>query len=123
MDAAAPDDAQEAWLHCCLTCLQAFKPSTTLRLLTCVCLDNRLPAHQSWEHGLASDSDPEWSARLDQLKAYHRTHGDCSVGCRDGDDRELARWAAPNRCCDHYISCGTLQQLRARGLLSRSLRP
>ncbi|KAI8466629.1 MAG: hypothetical protein J3K34DRAFT_433240 [Monoraphidium minutum] len=51
----------------------------------------------SWEHGLASDTDPEWSARLDQLRAYHRAHGDCSVGCREGDDRELARWATKQR--------------------------
>jgi hypothetical protein len=49
-------------------------------------------APQSWEHGLASDTDPEWSLRLDQLRAYHRAHGDCSVGCREGDNRELARW-------------------------------
>ena len=48
---------------------------------------------QAWEHGLASDSDPEWRARLEQLRAYHRRHGDCSVGCREGDDRELARCA------------------------------
>lgn len=52
---------------------------------------------ESWEHGLASDSDPEWSARLAQLKAYHRANGDCSAGCREGDDRELARWASKQR--------------------------
>lgn len=51
----------------------------------------------AWEHGLASDADPEWLERLDALKAYHRQHGDCSVGCREGDDRALARWADKQR--------------------------
>lgn len=51
----------------------------------------------SWEHGLASDTDPEWRSRLEQLRGYHRAHGDCSVGCREGDDRELARWATKQR--------------------------
>lgn len=51
----------------------------------------------AWEHGLASDADPEWSARLAELRAYHRRHGDCSVGARDGDDRALARWADKQR--------------------------
>ncbi|GBF98592.1 hypothetical protein Rsub_11317 [Raphidocelis subcapitata] len=51
----------------------------------------------SWEHGVASDTDPEWAARLEQLRSYHRANGDCSVGCREGDDRELARWATKQR--------------------------
>lgn len=52
---------------------------------------------EAWDYGLASDAEPEWRAKLAQLRAYHRAHGDCSVGCREGDDRELARWAAKQR--------------------------
>jgi hypothetical protein len=46
---------------------------------------------QGWEYGVASDTDPEWHRRCGQLRAYHRQHGDTSVGFRDGDDPELAR--------------------------------
>jgi hypothetical protein len=51
---------------------------------SCCCL-------QGWEYGVASDTDPEWHWRAAQLRAYHRQHGDTSVGFRDGDDPELAR--------------------------------
>ncbi len=46
---------------------------------------------QAWEYGLASDSDPEWIRRCEEMRAYHRQHGDCSVGFREGDDQELVR--------------------------------
>jgi hypothetical protein len=46
---------------------------------------------QAWECGVASDTDPEWRQRANQLRAYHRQHGDTSVGHRDGDDADLAR--------------------------------
>jgi hypothetical protein len=52
-----------------------------------------LPHPQAWECGVASDTDPEWRVRADQLRAYHRQHGDTSVGHRDGDDPDLARCA------------------------------
>eukprot|EP00882_Tetradesmus_deserticola_P033577 GHRQ01038369.1.p2 GENE.GHRQ01038369.1~~GHRQ01038369.1.p2 ORF type:complete len:184 (+),score=82.39 GHRQ01038369.1:594-1145(+) len=52
---------------------------------------------KGWEQGVASDTDPEWNRRAAQLRAYHRQHGDTSVGFRDGDDPELARWANKQR--------------------------
>lgn len=58
-------------------------------LLSAVCCTQ---LYQAWECGIASDSDPEWRKRADQLRAYHRQHGDTSVGWREGDDPELARW-------------------------------
>ena len=46
---------------------------------------------------MVSDSDPEWQRRLEELRLYHRQHGDCGVGFRDGDDAELARWLSLQR--------------------------
>ncbi|KAG2486701.1 hypothetical protein HYH03_014630 [Edaphochlamys debaryana] len=51
----------------------------------------------AWEYGVASDDDQEWSVRLGQLAEYGARHGDTSVGFRDGDDAELARWATKQR--------------------------
>ncbi|KIZ07410.1 hypothetical protein MNEG_0546 [Monoraphidium neglectum] len=78
-------------------------------------LDSLREQLASWEHGLASDTDPEWSLRLDQLRAYHRAHGDCSVGCREGDNRELARWAAKQRA---ERSRGELSSEKAEALVA-----
>lgn len=70
---------------------------------------------QGWEHGVASDTDPEWQRRADELRAYHRQHGDTSVGFRDGDDPELARCVIVDGlgrsgrpcplCVDSHSSC------------------
>ncbi|KAG2451940.1 hypothetical protein HYH02_003714 [Chlamydomonas schloesseri] len=51
----------------------------------------------AWQFGISSDDDTEWADRLQQLSAYAAAHGDTSVGYRDGDDRELARWASKQR--------------------------
>ncbi|PNW71343.1 hypothetical protein CHLRE_16g650350v5 [Chlamydomonas reinhardtii] len=51
----------------------------------------------AWRFGISSDDDTEWAERLQQLSAYASAHGDTSVGFRDGDDRELARWATKQR--------------------------
>lgn len=51
---------------------------------------------QAWECGVASDTDPEWRQRATQLRTYHRQHGDTSVGHRDGDDPDLARYKLDN---------------------------
>jgi hypothetical protein len=61
-------------------------PTVPHHLPPCLCI-----ALQGWEYGVASDTDPEWQRRAGQLRAYHRQHGDTSVGFRDGDDPELAR--------------------------------
>ncbi|KAF6251027.1 hypothetical protein COO60DRAFT_692327 [Scenedesmus sp. NREL 46B-D3] len=65
---------------------------------------------KGWEHGVASDTDPEWHARAAQLRAYHRQHGDTSVGFRDGDDPELARWANKQR---RELVAGSLPEPKA----------
>ncbi|KAG2441616.1 hypothetical protein HXX76_003236 [Chlamydomonas incerta] len=51
----------------------------------------------AWEFGISSDDDTEWASRMQQLSAYAAAHGDTSVGFRDGDDRDLARWATKQR--------------------------
>lgn len=69
---------------------------------------------QAWECGVASDTDPEWRARAVELRAYHRQHGDTSVGHRDGDDQDLARYA--RACCCH-LPC--VYAGRRRGTVAR----
>lgn len=52
---------------------------------------------QAWQHGLVSDTSPEWSRRYQELQQYHERYGDAHVGFRDGDEPELSRWAAKQR--------------------------
>ncbi|KAI7842130.1 hypothetical protein COHA_004322 [Chlorella ohadii] len=72
---------------------------------------------QAWQHGLVSDNSTEWARRFGQLQQYVQTHGDAHVGCRDGDDAELARWASKQRS-EHksgQLAKGKQQQLAAAG--------
>eukprot|EP00873_Tetraselmis_striata_P034456 jgi/Tetstr1/454720/TSEL_041606.t1 len=52
---------------------------------------------KAWQYGLATDSDEEWARRYGELEEYMRVNGDPHVGCREGDDRDLARWARMQR--------------------------
>ncbi|WIA21190.1 hypothetical protein OEZ85_000439 [Tetradesmus obliquus] len=75
---------------------------------------------KGWEQGVASDSDPEWQARAVQLRAYHRQHGDTSVGWREGDDPELARWANKQR---RNLAAGLLVPAKAELLQELRFEP
>lgn len=59
--------------------------------------DDLTARSRAWAHGLLSDSDPAWLLRFELLQQYTAAHGDPHVGCREGDDRELIRWAAKQR--------------------------
>jgi hypothetical protein len=67
----------------------------------------------AWEHGLTGDGGAAWAARLAELGAYAARHGDAHVGCRDGDDPDLARWAAKQRAS---AAAGALAAGRAAAL-------
>ncbi|KAI3424841.1 hypothetical protein D9Q98_008227 [Chlorella vulgaris] len=72
---------------------------------------------QAWQHGLVSDNASEWARRYGQLLQYRQRYGDTHVGFRDGDDAELARWAAKQRS-DHRsgaLQPDKEQQLQAAG--------
>lgn len=51
----------------------------------------------AWKQGVASVSDEEWEAKFEELVQYKTKHGDCSVGCREGDDRALLKWTRKQR--------------------------
>ena len=66
---------------------------------------------EAWQHGVVSDADPGWDARLAELRSYFERHGDTHVGFRDGDPPPLVRWAAKQRStfCANRLSpsrCG-----------------
>jgi len=52
---------------------------------------------EAWKHGVPSVSDANWDAKFQQLVQYKTRHGDCSVGCREGDDRTLLKWTRKQR--------------------------
>ena len=51
----------------------------------------------AWRQGVASVSDADWDDKFQQLVQYKARHGDCSVGCREGDDRTLLKWTRKQR--------------------------
>jgi len=51
----------------------------------------------AWQHGFVTDNDAEWSRRHEELQEYMKLNGDAHVGCRTGDDKDLARWAKKQR--------------------------
>ena len=60
---------------------------------------------QSWEFGLASDSESEWRRHLQELEDYVNHHGDAHIGFRKGDDEELTRQA----CVGATLVCSGLR--------------
>ncbi|KAK9816197.1 hypothetical protein WJX74_001081 [Apatococcus lobatus] len=69
---------------------------------------------EAWQHGVVSDADPGWDARLGELRSYVQRHGDAHVGFRDGDPAHLVRWAAKQR---HTFCANRLSPSRAMQLL------
>lgn len=52
---------------------------------------------RAWRHGVPTDSEAAFRARLRHLLAYSAQHGDTHVGFRSTDDPGLARWTAAQR--------------------------
>ncbi|PRW45545.1 DEAD DEAH box helicase [Chlorella sorokiniana] len=96
------------------------QPALLLQADTAVSSDEEETAAerlQAWQHGLVSDNSTEWARRFGQLQQYVQAHGDAHVGCRDGDNAELARWASKQRS-EHkagQLAEGKQTQLAAAG--------
>eukprot|EP00467_Chlorarachnion_reptans_P016682 CAMPEP_0114515938 /NCGR_PEP_ID=MMETSP0109-20121206/17044_1 /TAXON_ID=29199 /ORGANISM="Chlorarachnion reptans, Strain CCCM449" /LENGTH=188 /DNA_ID=CAMNT_0001696259 /DNA_START=219 /DNA_END=785 /DNA_ORIENTATION=+ len=46
---------------------------------------------------LASEDRQRWYDALDDLRDYHRRHGDCALGYREDDDAALVEWVKEQR--------------------------
>ena len=64
----------------------------------------------AWRYGLVSDDAGEWQRHYCELLEYKTKHGDVHVGYRDGDDGELARWAAKQRAAAAASEAGRLSE-------------
>lgn len=77
--------------------IAAAQPSLLLADITEL---SQLEGHQqvqAWRHGLSSNSDAAFAARMQQLHSYKVRNGDAHVGFRDTDDAGLSRWAHAQR--------------------------
>jgi hypothetical protein len=64
----------------------------------------------AWRYGLMSDDAGEWRRHYAELLDYKTKYGDVHVGYRDGDNSELARWAAKQRAAAAASEAGRLSE-------------